>query len=87
MIRQSDKQKLASLLTGGRRPMQPPDRYPASQPQNPWATIPSNTGPAPRWREWGRNPTPPVVIIGLPHAWNVRATESTDHRSLERINT
>ena len=45
MMRQSEKQKLAHLLAGGRRPMQPPVRFPASQPQTAWANYGNGNAP------------------------------------------
>jgi hypothetical protein len=39
--------------------------------------VPPNTRSTPRWREWGKNPTPELVVVGLPHAPEVRTPEST----------
>src|ERR1700675_839609 len=39
--------------------------------------VPPNTRLTQRWREWGRNPTPPIAAIGLSHASDVRAPQST----------
>jgi hypothetical protein len=45
MMRKSEQQKLARLLAGGRRPIQPPDRFPASQPRTAWATYRNGSAP------------------------------------------
>jgi hypothetical protein len=38
--------------------------------------IPPNTKPPRQFREWGRNPNPPIISIGLPHDSDVGAAAS-----------